>query len=168
MNKHIIELKWAIIFMVSMLLWMVLEKVSGLHNEHVSMHSSLTNLFAIVAFTVYILALWEKRKFSYGGIMTWKQGFISGLIISAIIAILSPIGQLISHYVISPDFFTNVAAEAVRQKMMTSDEAANYFNFKNYLIQSVAGALIMGLVTSAIASLIVTNINNKSNDVSTR
>ncbi len=168
MSKYIVEFKWAIIFSVSMLLWMVLEKLSGLHNEHIDKHASFTNLFAIVAISVYLLALWEKRKVSYGGSMTWRQGFISGLIISLIVALLSPIGQLITHLVISPDYFTNVSAEAVRQGMMTAEEAANYFNLNSYLLQSAVGALLMGVVTSAIASIIIININKKSNDDSAR
>lgn len=158
MSKYKVELKWAVMFIVSMLLWMALEKISGLHNEHIDKHATFTNFFAIVAISIYLLALWDKRKVSYQDAMTWKQGFTSGLIISVIVAILSPIGQLITHYAISPDFFTNISAESVRQGMMTQEEASNYFNMQSYIIQSSAGALIMGLVTSAVVSLIIVNI----------
>jgi hypothetical protein len=42
-----IEIKWAIIFSVMGLLWMVLEKLCGLHGKYIDYHLYLTNLFAV-------------------------------------------------------------------------------------------------------------------------
>ena len=44
-----IEIKWALIFSVMGLLWMLLEKLSGLHGKYIDYHQYLTNLFAIPA-----------------------------------------------------------------------------------------------------------------------
>lgn len=49
------EIKWAFIFSGMTLLWMVLEKLSGLHGKYIDYHLYLTNLFAIPAIWVMVL-----------------------------------------------------------------------------------------------------------------
>ncbi|MFN8257850.1 MAG: hypothetical protein U0W24_19290 [Bacteroidales bacterium] len=56
-----IEIKWAIIFSVVALLWMVLEKLCGLHDKYIDYHLYLTNLFAIPAIVTMVLALKDKK-----------------------------------------------------------------------------------------------------------
>ena len=41
-----IEIKWAIIFAVMGLVWMFIEKLVGLHNEHIDKHAIYTNFIA--------------------------------------------------------------------------------------------------------------------------
>lgn len=155
MDKRTTELKWALIFTVMMLLWMVIERVSGLHGRFIDQHAIYTNFVAIPAIIIYVLALREKRDKDLGGLMSWPQGFVAGLIMSLIIMVLTPVTQWLTHEVISPQYFTNVIAYAVDNGMMTNEEAQAYFSLKNYLIQSVIGALIMGTVTSAIVAIFV-------------
>lgn len=93
MKTRTIEIKWAIIFSVVGLLWMLLEKLTGLHSTHIDKHMYLTNLFAIPAIIMMVLALKDKKHNFYKGQMSYKQGFISGLIISVFIALLSPLTQ---------------------------------------------------------------------------
>jgi hypothetical protein len=149
-----IEIKWAIIFSIAGLLWMVLEKVSGLHDVYIDYHVYLTNLFAIPAITIMVLALKEKKSVFYNGKMTYKQGLISGLILSIIIAIISPLTQYITTYFITPDYFPNVIKRSVElEYYSTITEAQAYFNYENYAIQGAIGALVMGILTTAIAML---------------
>jgi len=100
------------------------------------------------------LALSEKRK-KLGGTITFKQAFISGLIISLFVAILTPLWQYISVVIISPDYFKNVTAYSVEHKLMTAEAAADYFSLKNYIIQSTIFAPIAGIITSLLIALIV-------------
>jgi hypothetical protein len=58
-------------------------------------------------------ALLDKRKNFYNGVMTYKQGFITGLIITAIVTIFSPLTQWIISNVITPDYFKNVIQYSV-------------------------------------------------------
>jgi Protein of unknown function (DUF4199) len=90
MTKIKTELNWALKFTAMMLLWMVLEKLSGLHDRHIDRHAIFSNFVAIPAITIYVLALLDKRKTDYHGMMTYKQGLVSGLIITAIVTILTP------------------------------------------------------------------------------
>lgn len=151
-----IEIKWAIIFSVIGLLWMLLEKLVGLHSTHIDKHMYLTNLFAIPAIIVMVLALKDKKKDFYAGEMTYKQGLISGIILSVFIALLSPLTQWITSTIITPEYFPNVITYSVETGYHKSiEEAEAYFNLKNYIVQSTIGALIMGILTTAIAMIFI-------------
>lgn len=150
-----IEIKWALIFILSMLAWMFFEKSMGWHDEKIADHATYTNFFAIPAILVYVLALLDKKKNFYSGVMSYKQGVISGLIITVIVTVLSPLAQYITSTIITPDYFPNVIEYAVSSGKMTQSDAEAYFNINSYMIQSVIGALVMGLVTSLIVAIFV-------------
>ncbi len=160
-KKLRIEIKWAFIFMVVYLAWMVFERYMGWHGEKIDKHSTYTLLFIPIAFVIYFLALHNKRS-SLGGIMSWKEGFKSGIIIGIFIALLSPLTQFIFHEIISPSYFDNIIQHAIETGNSTEQEARNYFNFQNYVRMSVIQAPIAGAVTSAIVSLILRNTKHAS------
>lgn len=151
-----IEIKWAIIFSVVGLLWMVLEKVCGLHGKYIDYHLYLTNLFAIPAIVVMVMALKDKKKDFYNGQMDYKQGLISGIVLSILIAFLSPLTQWITSYVITPEYFPNVIKRSVELGyFMTTAEAEANFNYQNYAVQGAIGAWVMGAITTAIAMIFI-------------
>jgi len=147
------EIKWSIIFTLVMLLWTVAERIAGLHSTNIEYHYIVTNFFVIVAVLVYVFALREKRKKDFGGKMNWIQGFISGLILTLGITILTPFAQYITVEVITPDYFKNMIAYVVEKGQMTSEQAEAAFNLRSYMIQSVMSAPLMGLFTSAIVAI---------------
>lgn len=155
MKKFSIEIKWGIIFSLISLLWMFMEKGLGWHDENIAQHAIYTNLFAVVAIVLYILALLDKRKNFYNGKMTWSQGFISGIIISIVVAVLSPLAQYVTHEFITPDYFSNAIEYSVESGAMTREAAEEYFNLTSYIIQSFFFALVVGVVTSAIIAFFV-------------
>ncbi len=136
-----------------MLIWMVLERLFGLHNEHIDKHAIYTNFVVIPAVIVYVLALLDKRKNFYNGKMTYKQGFVSGLIISLIVTVLSPLTQYITSTVITPGYFSNMIIYAVSEGQMNQMEAEEYFNLKSYISQVLIATPIMGIVTTAIVAI---------------
>ncbi len=153
MKKYGTEIRWGVIFSISIMVWMVFEKAMGWHSNHIDKHPIYTNLFAIVAILIFVMALKDKRDNIYGGKMTWKQGFVSGILISIVVAILSPLTQYITSTYISPEYFPNVIKFAVDSGKMTQEAAEGYFNLKSYMLQSAFGALTMGVVTSALVAL---------------
>ncbi|MBX3044253.1 MAG: DUF4199 domain-containing protein [Candidatus Kapabacteria bacterium] len=154
MKNFKIEAKWAFIFIGSQLLWMLLEKLVGLHDKHIDKHQYLTMLYSIVAIAIYVFALLDKRKNYHSGAMTYKQGFVAGLIITVIVTIFSPLTQWIISSVITPDYFKNVIQYSVETGYHKSiADAEAQFNLKSYMIQSTIGALIMGIVTTAIVAI---------------
>ena len=151
-----IEIKWALIFSAVTLLWMAAEKLVGLHDKYIDYHLYLTNLFAIPAIIMMVLSLKEKKQNFYGGKMSYGQGMMSGVILSFIIAMLSPFTQWITSYLITPEYFPNVIKRSVELGYYkTAEDAAANFNFKNYAIQSTIAALVMGVATTAIAMIFI-------------
>ena len=155
MKNYQIEIKWGIIFFFISLLWMYFEKLMGWHDVLIAKHPIYTNFFGLIAIAVYFFAMYDKRKNFFRGKMSWQQGFVSGVILSIVIALLSPIGQLITHYLISPNFFKNAIENSVARNAMQAEDAAAYFNLSSYIVQSIAGALMFGVVTAAIVALFV-------------
>ena len=169
MKKFRIEIKWALIFTAAIMIWMLGERLFGLHDDYIAKHAFYTNFFAIVAIGIYLLAMYDKREHYYDGIMSWKKGFISGLFLTLFIAALTPLAQLISSLLITPDYFPNIIDYTVEAGEKTREEAEAYFNLGNYILQSTLFALLSGIVTAAIAALILRRknkpISSKSADL---
>ncbi|MCW8981946.1 MULTISPECIES: DUF4199 domain-containing protein [Altibacter] len=152
MKKITIELKWAFIFTIMALVWMLLEKTLGWHDENIADHYWLTLLFLPFAALMYVLEMREKRRRYYNKVISWKQAFFSGVVMAVFVALLSPLGQYITHNYITPEYFNNVIDYSVTNKTMTLKAANEYFNITNYMMQSAIGALVGGIVISAIAA----------------
>lgn len=153
MRNYTIELKWAFIFIAMMLGWMVMERLIGLHDTRIELHPIITNFVAIPAILIYVLALRDKRKNFYNGEMSYKMGFMSGLVITAIVTLFTPLTQYLTLTVITPDFFKNMIAYSVSHGHSTQQEAETYFNMRNYIIQSVIFTPIMGIITTGIVAV---------------
>ncbi len=158
MEKIKIEIKWAILFSIASILWLGIERLLGWHDELISQHYLLTNIFAIVAILVYVLALRDKRDNYYGGVMSWKQGFIAGCIMSLFVALLTPVALYISINYVSPNYFPNMIEYSVENypdSYPTRADAEAYFSLSNYIMQSAIFAVIVGVITSAIVAVFV-------------
>jgi hypothetical protein len=149
------EIKWAIIFAVMTLLWMLMEKLGGYHDKNIAQHAFITNFIMIPAITIYVLALREKKNNDYNGQMTYVQGFKSGFILSMMITLLGPITQSITSLVITPDYFKNAIALTVEKGEMTKEVAEQYFTLKTYIVEGLMFAPIMGIFTSLIVAIFV-------------
>jgi len=153
MKNYRIEIKWTILFFVISLLWMVGERLAGLHDKSIEHHALVTNFFSVVAILIYVLALLDKRKSFYHGKMNWIQGFISGLLITLGVTILTPLSQYLTVEVITPHFFENMINYSVETGRMTMEQAHDTFNLQTYMIQSTVFAPVAGIITSAIVAV---------------
>ncbi|MCU0394602.1 MAG: DUF4199 domain-containing protein [Chitinophagaceae bacterium] len=148
------EIKWGLLFVLAGLAWTWLEKLAGLHSTRIDQHASLTMLFMIPAFALYWLAFREKKR-QLGGQISFRQAFLSGLVISVVVTVLTPLSQYLTHYFISPDYLRNITDYSVRTGAMTAEEASGYFTFKNYVIQSLLFAPVAGIITSLLVGWLV-------------
>lgn len=123
MKDRKIEIKWAFIFIIVSILWIALERMFGWHDENIEQHAVYTNIFGLLAIIIYVFALIDKRNNHYNGIMTWKQGFIAGCIMSVIIAVLTPLSVYISTVLVSPDFYSNMIEYSVESGNSSREEA---------------------------------------------
>ena len=150
-----LEIKWGLLFTFAGILWLYYEKIMGWHGEHIARHATYTMLFMFPAITIYVVALIEKRKTHYGNVMTWKQGFMSGLYITLVVALMAPLSQYLAHTIISPDYFTNMIEYSATKLGKDRTQLEAYFNLKSYIMQAVVGAVAMGILTSAVVAVFV-------------
>lgn len=155
MKKFAIEIRWAIQFSIVSLVWMIFEKTMGWHDELISKQAIYTNLFALVGIGIYFIALSDKKKNYYKGSMDWRQGFMSGMILSTVVAVLNPMVQSITYTYITPNFFENIIEFMVTQKVQTQSQAEMYFNLKSFTIQGIFGAFSFGVLTSAFVAFVL-------------
>ncbi|MCO5250069.1 MAG: DUF4199 domain-containing protein [Candidatus Kapabacteria bacterium] len=161
MNNYKIELKWAIIYCVLVLLWMTMEVLLGLHGEHIDLHLVTTMFFLVPMIILYIFALLDKKKNYYDGNMTYMKGFATVVIITVIIVLLSPLTQYITSEFITPDFFNNAIEYATSTAQMTHEQAQAHFNLTNYMIQGFFGSLVVGVLFSAIIAIFIRTKSDK-------
>jgi len=163
MKKFSIEIKWAIIFTMVSLLWFFIEKMSGLHDLHIDKQPLYTNISAIPAFIIYILALQDKKKKIFNGQITWTQAFISGTFLALFITILNPFVQYISYEIISPDFFRLLSSYKIAHSVPVATTESLY-NIKSYIMQGILGCMSFGIMTSAIVALFIKTKAEPSNE----
>ncbi len=149
MGKFGIEIKWGIIFSFAVLAWAFLEKSIGLYDDAISNYALFTNLFGFVAILIYALAIREKKIEYFNGDMNWKQGFVSGVVLTVVVTIFTPLCQFIIHKFIAPEFFPNLIRYKVESRYLTREAAEGYFNLETYIYQNSSFTLSMGIVTAA-------------------
>ena len=157
MGKFKTEIKWGIIFVLTTLIWNFLEKSLGFHGENIAQHAVVSNFFMIPAFFIYVLGIREKREKDLGGTMTFKQGFIAGMIITLVVTVFTPLTQYLVSTVITPDYFQNMIDYSVEIETYTQEEAENVFNLQSYMVQSTLLAPAIGAVTSLLVALFMKN-----------
>ncbi len=150
------EIRWAFIFSALTILWMAIEKSLGYHGENIAGYHKFTFLFIPVTFLIYFLALRNTRN-NRGGITTYKESLVSGMLISIFIAILAPVTQMIIHNYVTPDFLSNLSHYAVSVDGIDADEADSFFTVSNYMKQTAIRAPITGTVITLLLSLIIRN-----------
>jgi len=68
---------------------------------------------------------------------------------------LTPLTEIITLYVISPEFFANAINYSVTSGHSTQLQAERYFNLSSYITQGLIGAPVMGLITSVIVAAFI-------------
>jgi hypothetical protein len=155
MKNYIIEIRWAFIFTVTAILWAGIEKLMGMHDSKIGSQPVFSMLFAIPAIFVYVLALLEIKQKKFNGVMSWKEGVVSGFVMSLFVAVLSPVSQWATYTLISPEFFAKAVKFYTDKHILTETRALEAFNLAAYMKKSITESLSMGVITSALVALIV-------------
>lgn len=152
-KDYSIEVKWASIFAIMMLVWMYIEKLMGLHDKHIDRQSFFTNFIILPAMLIYVLALLDKRERFYNGRMTYIQGFKSGAAITVMVAIFSPMVEYITFTITSPEYFPNAINYTVSNGWLTKEIAEASFNLGAFQMDAAINILLTGLLASTVISL---------------
>lgn len=157
MKNYQTELKWAGIFFLMYLAWMFMEHLCGLHERHIQYQQLVSTFVLLPSLLIYVFALREKKLKVFQGTITFRQAFKSGMLLTLFIVLLSPVSQLISTGLISPEYFENMREFAVSSRQMSAEEAESRLNILAFIVQSVVGGLVTGAVFSALVSLLIRN-----------
>lgn len=160
MKKFEIELKWATAFTAFSIIWVYFEKYLGYHDEFVNSQAIFSFWLLIPQALFYVIAIRQKREKYYNGEITWQKAFISGVVLSAIIAGLSPAAIYIMLEVVSPDFLANIV-EVKAEQGMPREGAAQLYNLNSMVTQAIFNNLASGVLFSAIIALFLKNKSSK-------
>lgn len=155
MKKFTIEFTWAVIFTLASLLWTALEKALGYHDEKIGSQMIFAWLFGIPAFIIYFFAIKDKRSHFYGGNALWQQLFLSGVVMSVFVALMSPLAQYISTTIISPDWIKNSIKHYVEVKKMPEENAKLLFSRNGLILQGISNGISAGVIISAVVALLL-------------
>ncbi len=158
MSRFKIELRWAFIYAGMAILWAIIGKMLGFDNNKIEYGFVFNTLILLPGFVIYVLAAFAKRK-SQHGIITYKQVFISGVVLSVFIMCLGIFTTIISTKVISPDYFSNAITFFTDNKSMTNEQAMRQFNLNAFIFSGITGAIFTGVCFSLITGFIVKKNN---------
>lgn len=153
MSKYRIEIKWAIIYTIVMLLWTLGERLAGLHDKYIASQENYSLLVFVPIILIYLFENLDKRNNYYKGNMTYLQGFFTGIWLTACILLLTPIIQLASTYVISPHLFENLITYSVQSGKLPQQDAEKYFTYGNFVFINIVFEMITGVAISAFITI---------------
>jgi hypothetical protein len=157
-SNSYIELKYAFFISIFNLLWLVFEKISGLQDEHLEWHWLVTSLALLIPLIGISVALREKKA-TKSERMTFEKGFISGLQISVICAILIiPITYLF-YTLINPDWTATMMITAENDAVQNGTDidkavadAESHYGMVSTMIRAFLSTIIWGSIISAVVS----------------
>lgn len=149
------ELKYAVFFVTASFLWNCLEFAVGLQGKHIDIHPYfVTSFFIILTAVVYYLAINEKRSRNLGRI-TFFKAFVCGMLLTSFILILNPAALYLFSTFVNTDFYTAFIQHDILTGKYSPQEATEYYNLKNFIIQGTIYRFIMGLIATIIISSIL-------------
>jgi hypothetical protein len=157
MNKYKIEIKWGMIFAAVTLVWLIGEKMCGLYSTYIDKHEIFTNIFFIPAILMLVMGIKEVKHVKYNGSITYMKAWVSGIVISLVDCIFTPLIQFLIHKIIAPEYFENAIKMAVSKGQMSLEQANQYFTLSTYIPAGVFMGLLCGIVLSAIIAFFLKN-----------
>jgi|688.fasta_scaffold174475_2 hypothetical protein len=162
MREYKIEIKWAIIFSSASFLWIAIAKYLGMFDSKIEQFPTFSMLFLIPAILIFVSAIRDKKMNFYRGGIMFKDAFVSGLIITLIVTLLTPIIQFAIHSFVAPEYLPNMINYSVAKNEMNPEDAENFFSISSYIIQSSITSLGMGAFTSIVVAFFFKSKTKKS------
>lgn len=147
MNKYAIEIKWATIFSIAYLIWMLIEKQLGYHSDKALQEPLFNLLFIPITVLLFYLAIKDKKKVIFNGEMEWKEGFASGIVLTLLLTVTTTVVVMLTFNIISPDFFKTAIEQSDNK-----DLAQLNYNLPIFIKNNIFDKLSFGVVIAAIMS----------------
>lgn len=136
------------------LLWLAFEFMLGLHDSYIEYHPYITMLGLVIPVGIMYAFM---KDFGQQSVQspTFGQYFLQGLFLALLMGVVAAPVQLVFHYVINPDFFENMISYALANGYFkTVQEATAEFNFNAYLLKSVIGSFVFGVILALLMAFI--------------
>ncbi len=152
------ELKWATIMSVVLLIWLVSLKYMGYQEgEKIGDYPIIASIYFIPLFGLFFLAVKERKQGKRNrGFITKRDAFLTGLIATLFLMVLSPVVMLIFNFLINPDFISNQVIY-YSEHGMPLPEAKNTYTIWSMIFNSIMMSMLAGGLFSAIIALILEN-----------
>ncbi|MCH8524821.1 MAG: DUF4199 domain-containing protein [Balneolales bacterium] len=149
-----IELKFGLLYAAATLIWISIEYLLGFHSTYIVLHPYASFLFLFVAIAVIYQGMKSRKEF-HNGEITYGQLFLSGVYITIVAVLVSPLTNYVFHSFINQDFFEAMIRMSIDQMRMTEDMAREHFNLKRYTQLNIVFGLISGVVISLFTAAIL-------------
>ncbi len=151
MNRQT-EIKWGVVWPTSMFLFLCFEFYAGLQEPPNLEWGVIVDTAGglVLPLLVFFLGLRQKRDQDLEGVMSWKEGFVSGLIMTAVALPLSLLLVWAFLTFVNPSWFDTMITYSVATGYFSQEAAEAYFNMKSYLTQTAMNVALFGVVLSAI------------------
>jgi hypothetical protein len=156
-----LELKWGVMIGAANMVWLYLSYYLGMHESGLVMIQVMTLISVLISVIGYLLALRAlAKKFPE---IEYLEGIRSGAIIAGVVALFAAVAQVGYFKLVNPGF-TDQMVELTRSYYLESglseNEAGQFaegakktFGMVSYMIQSALGAVIIGMISTAIMML---------------
>lgn len=153
-----LEWKWGLIIGLANMGWLYASFLFGLHNSGIGLMQVTVAMSFFISLAGYAFALrsitWAEPELSF------LEGMRSGVIVAGIAAVLAMISQVVYFQWINPGWTDYMVAETRKhfsamgldatQVEEMAIQADKSFGLNSYVIQAGLGALISGIVFSAL------------------
>jgi glucose uptake protein GlcU len=154
------EFKWAVIMSVVLLVWLTLLKFLGFQEaDKADLFVIVVNAYYLLLFGMYLLAINERRR-KQNGYITRRDAFLTGLLVTLFLVVLSPLNMAIFYYLINPNFFDVMIAVSI-ENGVSEQVAQGDYNLYSYIFSSIVMNLVAGGVFSALGAVLLQKIPNK-------
>ena len=145
-----IELRYSVLTSLLVLLWLILEYMTGLQDTYIAWHAVISLLLSVIIPAVtYRLALKEKIEEKFNK-LSFRQALLSGFLMTIFTSIFTVPVQWVFLKYVNPDFLESMIAYTVSGRGARAEQAAMYLNHTSYIIESAIITLVIGLVLSII------------------
>jgi len=152
------EFKWAAIMSLVLLIWLVALKYMGFQEgEKIGDYQLIASVYFIPLFGLYYLTVKERKESRRNrGYITRRDAFLTGLITTMFLMVLTPIINVIFNIFINPEFIPNMVSYSAAHGMPVQ-EAENTFTISSSAFNSIMMSMLSGGVYSAIVAFILEN-----------
>lgn len=139
------ELKWAVIFSVGMVAWVFMERIFGLHDQH--LHALQSSRHAVMVFLMicYIAGLSERWRTCPDGRMLYWDGLVSCVTMTILVLLfMVPVNQF-TLTIVSPDLVFNQAQYEIANTLYVDYEVIERNAVANYNIAYFTHFILYGV-----------------------